>query len=102
MNLTGLCLEDTDLSQGSFIGTNLESSIMRRVNITSANFTVANLLNINWRDMDAMEVQIYEGHTDYVLCIAISPSGEIIASSINGQFRRFLRLIHKTLEFNEW
>lgn len=48
MNMAGISLEDTDLSGGNFIRTNLNGSRMRRVKITSANFTEANLENIDW------------------------------------------------------
>lgn len=56
MNLKGIWLEDTDLSGGHFIRSNLESSRLRRVKISSANFMEANLRNIDWAELDAKEV----------------------------------------------
>lgn len=56
MNLRGIFLKDTDLSEGNFIRTNLEYSRMRRVKLTSADFSEANLTGIDWEDMEAKEV----------------------------------------------
>lgn len=48
MNLKNLRLEDTNLSGGNFICTDLESSRMRRMKATSADFTESTLKNLDW------------------------------------------------------
>lgn len=77
MNMKGIRLEDTDLSDANFIRTNLENSRMRRVRIDSANFTQANLKGIDWQEMDTAEVQLYKGHTSFVTSVACSSSRKI-------------------------
>lgn len=56
MNLKGIRLEDTDLSGGHFLRTELENSKLRRVKITSADFSESNLKNVDWQEIEAFEV----------------------------------------------
>lgn len=51
MNLNGIRLKNTDLSGGKFIRTSLKESRMRGVKITAADFSEANLKNIDWEGM---------------------------------------------------
>lgn len=54
---------------------------MKRVNISSTDFTKANLKSIDWEYMETKEVQIYKGHTYDIFSVAISPSCKILSSS---------------------
>lgn len=53
---------------------------MRRVNIISADFTEANLRNIDWAEMETEQILMLVGHTKKINSIAISPSDELLAS----------------------
>lgn len=56
MNLKGIHLEDTDISGGNFIRTDVQESCMRRVKLTSADFTESNLMNVDWQEMVTKEI----------------------------------------------
>lgn len=81
LDLSGVRLEDTDLSGGVFLRTNFENSGLKRVKITSADFTESNLTNINWTDMHAAEVQIYTGYGSAILSVAFSCTGDRLATA---------------------
>lgn len=53
---------------------------MRRVKITSADFAESNLKNIDWKEMEVREVQIYKGYTSTVNSVSFSSSGDYLAS----------------------
>lgn len=65
---------------------------MRRVKITSADFTNANLRNVDWADIETKEIQIYKGHKESVYSVAFSPSGEFLAS---GNMKMEIRLLRQ-------
>lgn len=97
MNLRDIRLKDTDLSGGKFIRANMEGSHMTRVKIASADFTEANLRDIDWQEIQAKEVQIHKGHTDPMWSIAFSPSGFVVATGRKYSKIRLVRQYHKIM-----
>lgn len=56
MNIKGIQLEDTDISESNFVNANLEGSCMKRVNLSYTDFTGANLTNIKWDFVESEQI----------------------------------------------